>query len=135
MESPWSVFILYSQIIVNMLTFDRHLYSGLLYAADDNAFTAFVVKLVLAFYGIWNLDFIPNIIPPFCLNISKWGKRELVIEYVVASYPLMIIASMYLCVHLHSRDVKLIVCKVLPQFQALLWNETNCTESDITNYC
>ncbi len=109
MESPWSVFILYSQIIVNMLTFDRHLYSGLLYATDGNAFTAFVVKVVLAFYGIWNLDFIPNIIPPFCLHNPKWGRNELVIEYVVASYPLLIIAAMYLCVHLHSRDVKLIV--------------------------
>ncbi|XP_064399666.1 uncharacterized protein LOC135346097 [Halichondria panicea] len=109
MESPWSVFILYSQIIVNMLTFDRHLYSGLLYATDDNTFTAFVVKLVLAFYGVLNLNFIPNIIPPFCLNNLKWGRNELVIEYVAAIYPLMIIAAMYLCVHLHSRDFKLIV--------------------------
>ncbi len=105
--ASWSVFILYSQIIVNMLmlTFDRHLYSGLLYATDGNAFTAFVVKVVLAFYGIWNLDFIPNIIPPFCLHNPKWVNLLL----SMLLQPLLIIAAMYLCVHLHSRDVKLIV--------------------------
>ncbi len=103
------MFILYSQITVNMLNYDRHLYSGLLYATDGNAFTAFAVKVILTFYGIWNLDFIPNILPPICLHIPQSGRREFLVEYTVALYPPFLIALLYWCVHLHSRDFKLIV--------------------------
>ena len=38
-NSPWSVFILYSQVIVSMLKYDRHLYSGLLYITSGNKVT------------------------------------------------------------------------------------------------
>lgn len=108
-KNPWSVFILFSQIVVNMLNYDRKLYSHLLYVTDGNNVSSFLLKVVLAFYGFWNLDFLPNILPPFCLDIPTNGRYELVYEYFVALYPLFLIATIYFCVHLYSRDVKLIV--------------------------
>ena len=108
-NSPWSVFILYSQVIVSMLKYDRHLYSGLLYITDGSKVTAFLVKIVLALYGFWNLDFLPNILPPFCLDIPKHGQHEVAYEYLVALYPLVQILFIYFCVHLYSRDVKCVV--------------------------
>ena len=103
--------ILYSQIVVNMLNYDRHLYSGLLYATDGNAFTVFVVKVVLTFYGIWNLNFFPKFLPSVCLDIPQSGRHKFLVEYFVALYPPFLIAVLYWywCVHLHSRDFKLIV--------------------------
>ena len=108
-NSPWSVFILYSQVIVSMLKYDRHLYSGLLYITSGNEVTPFLVKIVLALYGFWNLDFLPDILPPFCLDIPKHGKHEVAYEYLVALYPLVLILFIYFCVHLYSRDVKCVV--------------------------
>ena len=108
-NSPWSVFILYSQVIVSMLKYDRHLYSGLLYITSGNKVTPFLVKIVLALYGFWNLDFLPNILPPFCLDIPKNGRHEIAYQYLVALYPLVLILFIYFCVHLYSRDVKCVV--------------------------
>ena len=108
-KNPWSVFILFSQIVVNMLNYDRKLYSHLLYVTDGSNLLSFLSKFVLAFYGFWNLYFLPNILPPFCLDIPTKGRHELLYEYFVALYPLFLIALIYFCVHLYARDVKLIV--------------------------
>ena len=118
-NSPWSVFILYSQVIVSMLKYDRHLYSGLLYITSGNKVAPFLVKIVLALYGFWNLDFVPDILPPFCLDIPKDGKHEIAYQYLVALYPLVLILFIYFGVHLYSRDVKCVV---------ILWRAvTHCT--------
>ena len=118
-NNPWSVFILYSQVIVSMLKYDRHLYSGLLYITSGNKVAPFLVKIVLALYGFWNLDFLPDILPPFCLDIPKDGKHEIAYQYLVALYPLVLILFIYFCVHLYSRDVKCVV---------ILWRAvTHCT--------
>ena len=110
-QTPWSTLILFSQVIVSMLKYDRHLYSGLMYISSGNKFMTFLLKLVLAFYGFWDLDFVPDILPPFCLDIWKEARHDMSYEYIVATYPLVLIAIIYFCVHLYSRDVK---CVVIP---------------------
>ena len=67
-------------------------------------------KLLLTFYGIWNLDFSRYIIPPFCASNKLTTIHILSLEYIIALYPLVLIAIVYICVELHDRDCRVLVC-------------------------
>ena len=68
------------------------------------------ITIVLStFYGFWNLDFFRYVIPSFCVSEQLAPIQVLALEYVVAFYPLFLIASTYIGVELYARDCRLIV--------------------------
>ena len=64
---------------------------------------------VFTFYGFWNLDVFRTVIPPFCLSPEMNMLQVLVLDYVVALYPLVITAIVYYCIEFHDRGCKLLV--------------------------
>ena len=62
------------------------------------------------FYGVWNLDFLRLVYTPFCLQPHINTLHVLALDYLVAVYPLLLIALSYLLVLLYDRNVRLIVC-------------------------
>ena len=66
-----------------------------------------VVKIVLAIYGIWNLDFFRTLMPPICLNVST--LQVLALDYAVAVYPLGLVVLTYMLIQLHGRGCMLLV--------------------------
>lgn len=67
------------------------------------------MKLVLSFYGYWNLDFFPIILPDFCIATSLKGIHLIFLQYIVALFPLILTAIIYFLVNLYTRHVKVVV--------------------------
>ena len=69
------------------------------------------VILLQTFYGIWNLDFFRVVYTNICLNVTT--MQALSLNYLVAFYPLLLIALTYVFVSLHSEGYRLV---------RLVWN-------------
>ena len=69
------------------------------------------LKLIISsVYGIWNLDFLRLVYTPFCLKPHTNTLQILALDYIIAIYPLLLIALSYLLVLLYDRNVHLVVC-------------------------
>ena len=94
-------FIICVQLVVSP-TFQRILESSL----DKNTALKLIVSSV---YGIWNLDFLRLVYTPFCLKPHTNTLQILALDYIIAVYPLLLIALSYLLVLLYDRNVHLVV--------------------------
>ena len=56
--------------------------------------------ILTAAYGIWNLDFFRVVLPNVCLNITP--LQVLALDYLVAIYPMLLMAVAYAVVELHA---------------------------------
>ena len=66
------------------------------------------LSFLQSLYGFWNLDFFVGMIPPFCLpHLNVFSIITL--TYLVAFYPLVLLAFLYLLIELHSRNFKIVV--------------------------
>ena len=75
--------------------------------------TSFIHVLVLTLstiYGMWNLNFFRYLIPPFCASDKISQLHAVALEYTVAFYPLLLTVIAYICVQLHARDCRVVVC-------------------------
>ena len=70
----------------------------------------FITLSLASLYGIWNLDFFRLVYTPFCLHPHTNTLQVLALDYIIAVYPLLLIALSYLLVLLYDRNVRLIVC-------------------------
>ena len=73
-------------------------------------------KILLSFYGFWNLDFFRMLIPGICLDLSM--PSILALDYAVAAYPILLTILSYILIKLHDQNFKLVVCIWRP-FQCL----------------
>ena len=62
-----------------------------------------------SFMGIWNLDFFRLLYPPFCLHHIMTTVQVLALDYAIAVYPLVLIATTYLLVELHDHGFRVMV--------------------------
>lgn len=108
-KSPMNCFLLFSQVIVNMLKYDPTLYAHFQFAVSGSRFLEFFMKIVISFYGFWNLDLFPVILPPFCIDTSLQGIHLFLLQYIVALYPLMLTVLIYFLVSLYTRHFKPVV--------------------------
>ena len=73
------------------------------------------VKLFLSsLYGIWNLDFLRLVYRPFCLQPHTNTLQILALDYIIAVYPLLLIALSYLLVLLYDYNVSPVACLLKP---------------------
>lgn len=62
----------------------------------------YLSQAIITFYGIWNLDFFRVVYEPFCLHPNVTTSQVLVLDYVVAVYPLVLIFITSVCIYLHD---------------------------------
>ena len=79
------------------------------YIFNISLFAHVMTIVVSIFYGFWNLDFFRYVIPSFCVSEQLTPIQVLALEYIIAVYPLFLIASTYIGVELYARDCRLIV--------------------------
>ena len=72
----------------------------------------YLAKFVMTLYGVWNLDFFRTLYPPICLDIDPF--QVLVLDYVVAVYPLVLVILAYVCIQLHARGCMPLIFLWLP---------------------
>ena len=71
-------------------------------------------RIILAFFGIWNLDFFRTLYPPFCLKRNITAVEISALDYGVAFYPLVVIMIMYFFAVLHSRGCRVVLLIAYP---------------------
>jgi hypothetical protein len=62
---------------------------------------------VFFLYGVWNLDFL-EVLPGICLHDQLKVLHILVINYVKALYPMILLAVCYVCVQMYDRNVRIL---------------------------
>ena len=76
-----------------------------LYGANLSSMPAairLISQITISTYGIWNLDFFRTVYTPFCLHPKLTTLQVLILDYVVAVYPLLLICVTYVGVYLHD---------------------------------
>ena len=107
--APLTSYILFSQLTYYSFTLNGETRSVFrAHLANKETFT--LVSTMIEFYGIWNLDFFRNVIPPFCVSQNLKLIHFYFLEYISAFYPLVLIAVTWIWIELASRGFKPIVC-------------------------
>ena len=75
-----------------------------------------IAKIIFSLYGVWNFDFFRAFYSDICLRIGF--LPTLALDYVIAVYPLLLMAITYLLVNLYDKNCKFIIAVWKP-FRAL----------------
>ena len=65
---------------------------------------SWIAKVFFSLFGIWNLDFFRTVYKPFCIHPEVSVIQALAMDYLVAAYPLTLVAVTYVLVTLHTRN-------------------------------
>ena len=92
---------------------------GLVLLVTNNSFSEYNreiigIKALITLFSVWNLDIFRSIYPPFCLHPTISALHVLLLDYIVAVYPLILILITYSLVKLHDRYTLVVwFCKPL----------------------
>ena len=104
---PLSIFVFVCHLAVYTFRSQPDLY--LFYAYELGKFSHGFLKVVLAFSGLWSLDFFHPIVPPFCVSPNMKNLHAFALEYIEAFYPLILILITYICIKLHDHNFRPVV--------------------------
>ena len=105
-SAPMTLFIFYNQLIVYITIFLQSEPLKTIVAQNSGSF---LLKSALFLFGIWSLDFLHYIIPPFCIS-SKFQLIHIpILGFISIIYPLLLIALTWVCVELHGRNFRIVV--------------------------
>ena len=107
-SAPMTGYIMCSQAIIYALIYDRTTPVRAI-VLSQNKHTSAAVKVIIALYGIWNLDFIRYLVPPFCVSETLKLIHIASLGYISAFYPLLLIFLTWVCIELHGRNFKPLV--------------------------
>ena len=79
----------------------------LLLGLRNHASYTLIAKLLLSLYGVWNFDFFRPFYSDICLGIGL--LPTLALDYVIAVYPLLLMAITYLLINLYDKNYRVIV--------------------------
>ena len=65
---------------------------------------SWIHEVMFSILAIWNLDFFRTIYKPFCIHPNISVIQALAMDYIVAAYPLTLVAVTYVLVTLHTRN-------------------------------
>ena len=106
-SAPLNAFVFISQVITQP-PFAR----GFINTINGSSFLPSSAKtfmrILYSLYGIWNLDFFVALIPHFCLPHQNVFS-VITLTYLIAFYPLILLALLYLSIELYSRDFKILL--------------------------
>ena len=119
-SAPANGFIFFSQISDAMININD--IQEVFRAQGNSTYSdGTLTKVVSGFYGIWNLNFFPRLIPIFSLGESVNHLHMAALQYVTATYPLFLVALVYIAIELHARDFRPIVWCWKPFHRCFTW--------------
>ena len=71
------------------------------------------ISIIAILYSIWNLDFFRSLYPPFCLHPKLTALHVLMLDYLVAVYPMILVLLTYIFVKFDDR-FRLTMCLCWP---------------------
>ena len=110
-SAPMPCFVLYSQLVVLLLSHPLDSSFEVIQTIEftNEGHLRLVTRLILVFYGIFNLDFMSNVVPPFCVNSNLSLYHRAILGYITAFYPMLLIVVTWICIELHDRNFRVIV--------------------------
>ncbi len=94
---PANAFILYSQVVSSIFSLDA---DGQVKPVANIKTYQDLLKGYRVVYGIFNLEFVENLLPPFCFSSNFNALSVLLLDYGVAVFPLLMIIVIVLCLRL-----------------------------------
>ena len=85
--------------------------------AEESSNNFWIHNVIYSLFGIWNLDFFRTIYKPFCIHPKVSVIQALAMDYLVAAYPLTLVAVTYVLVTLHTRN-----CWLLTKIWKPFWH-------------
>ena len=104
---PLAGLVFFSHVILSTIQVRIFIHTTLLYSTTKSIRIAW--QLILFFCSIWSLDFFRVWVPPFCINESLTNVHAVLLEYISAFYPLVLVLFTLLAIELHGRNVRLFV--------------------------
>ena len=89
-NGPLNSFILFSQVLDAMDIYSSD------QIAEPSSLEHIFIGMYTFLYGIWNLNFLEMVIPPFCIFKTKTALPMLTLEYAVAFYTLIVLGVLFL---------------------------------------
>ena len=80
---------------------------------------SWIHKVIYSLLGMWNLDFFRTVYKPFCIHPKVSVIQALAMDYLVAAYPLTLVAVTYVLVTLHTRNCWLLT-KIWKPFRHIM---------------
>ena len=120
-SAPMNCFVMFSQLVVIALNHSPGFHGALM--AEPDVPSCVMFKVILTWYGFWNLDYFHYLIPPFGVSQGLKNIHVLALKYVSAFYPLLLIAITSACVELHDfrpivwlymETISQMLCQCLP---------------------
>ena len=102
-SAPMNAFIFFCQVIVNAVNSMPYTF------LNPSPLCYFATVTMSTLYVFWSLDFFRFVIPSFCVSDQLTPIQVVALEYVMAFYPLLLIATTYSCVEMNAKDYRLIV--------------------------
>ena len=114
-SAPMTCFIMYSQLVVMAFyagSDHRSLESVVnqIKVTDNGKIIRISTKILLTFYGVFNLDLFHYIFPPFCISNKLRPIHVFFLGYISLFYPFLLILLTWFCVELHGHNFRPIVC-------------------------
>ena len=105
-SAPMYAFVFFAQI-----TTVRYFHNQFpwLYGLAEEKNYEYLRPILLAPYCIWNLDFFVFTGGKICLSRNLTNLYILLLNYLIAFYPMLLILLSYVCIELHDRNFKLLV--------------------------
>ena len=91
------------------------------------------MQIVLALYGVWSLEFLQFLMPPFCVSTHLTELQLISLGYVSSIYPLILCIITYYLIELHAKGNRILIMVWKP-FQRLLKSPSNMESSIIHTF-
>ena len=101
-SAPMISFVIYCQLVTNVITYNASIAKAFILHLDSAQSVIFHIAASLG--GIWNLDFLRFItfIPPVCVSEGLKNSHVILLSYVSAIYPQVLILITYTLIQLHN---------------------------------
>lgn len=97
-SSGFNCLLFNMQMIVAILSYGAHI--GVF---PFGSTSGILLKIILTLYGILNLDFFRQVIPPFCVSENINGLHSIAMQYLAVVYLLVLILSVFVVLEMHYR--------------------------------
>ena len=99
----------------------------ILYYAKGFKHMPLVISILITIYGFFNMDFFPYVMPPFCISDKMSTIQVVTLDYIVAVYPLVFTALIYILIEVRDRGFRPLVLLWSPFHRCLVrlrksWN-------------
>ena len=98
-NSPYNIMTAYGQVGTNALMIGTSLYDKAVCFTSKS-----FVTIAITISAMLNLDFFRLVIPPMCISTSMKSIDVIVLDYVIAFYPIILTVFIYTFIELHDRN-------------------------------